>query len=364
MQPINSGHSRQIVIVVCAVLLLVLAVVATATLTLFDSTNTEAATDGAAMSLRVDAAQTIGCAGGPPGKVCMNVNQKFDVMVVADGIPLTSGYILTQVWVDYDNQGLVHKPASDFNDPFCATGTRNPCANWPDLSGPTFLTTHDVANHGMTAGGLTAQVAPKPPSFHKGDLFSFSLTCTATQSASQLTIIPSGVAPANNSGSLFAGAAGTAIPAVTGLTVNCVAPTPTPTGTATPTITLTPTPTDTATPSPDTDGDGCTDLQEMGPQARIGGQRDYLNPHDFYDAAGSPLPPQNGAPDGMIDLPNDILGVIQHHPAGDLGYDIQFDRGSWTGPNSWNDTQGPDGAIDLPNDILGVILQFGHRCVP
>ena len=68
-------------------------------------------------------------------------------------------------------------------------------------------------------------------------------------------------------------------------------------------------------------------------------------------------------PDGVIDLPNDILGVIQHHPAGTLGYDVQFDRGTWTGPNSWNQTQGPDGVIDLPNDILGVILQFSHRCV-
>ena len=65
----------------------------------------------------------------------------------------------------------------------------------------------------------------------------------------------------------------------------------------------------------------------------------------------------------VIDLPNDILWVIQHHPAGDLGYDVQFDRGTWTGPNSWNETQGPDGVIDLPNDILGVILQFSHRCV-
>ena len=68
------------------------------------------------------------------------------------------------------------------------------------------------------------------------------------------------------------------------------------------------------------------------------------------------------APDGVIDLTNDILGVIQHHPAGALGYDVQFDRGPWTGPNSWNETQGPDGVIDLPNDILGVILQFQHSC--
>ena len=46
-----------------------------------------------------------------------------------------------------------------------------------------------------------------------------------------------------------------------------------------------------------------------------------------------------------------------------MGYDAQFDRGPWTGSNSWNETQGPDGVIDLPNDILGVIMQFNHRCV-
>ena len=118
-------------------------------------------------------------------------------------------------------------------------------------------------------------------------------------------------------------------------------------------------------PGQDFDGDGCSndaELQIDPGTETTGGLRNPLNPHDFYDVAGSPGPPQNGAPDGVIDLPNDILGVIQHHPAGTLGYDAQFDRGPWTGPNSWNDTQGPDGVIDLPNDILGVILQFSHSC--
>ena len=112
----------------------------------------------------------------------------------------------------------------------------------------------------------------------------------------------------------------------------------------------------------DADGDGCLNKVELSFDETRGGLRDPDNPWDFYDVAGSPLPPQNGAPDGVIDLPNDILGVIQHHPAGTLGYDVQFDRGPWTGPNSWNETQGPDGVIDLPNDILGVILQFQHSC--
>ncbi|MCI0777356.1 MAG: hypothetical protein J4N95_04190 [Chloroflexi bacterium] len=112
----------------------------------------------------------------------------------------------------------------------------------------------------------------------------------------------------------------------------------------------------------DDDGDGCSDGKESGSDETLGGLRNPHNPWDFYDVAGSPLPPQNGAPDGVVDLPNDILGVIQHHPAGTLGYDVQFDRGPWTGPNSWNETQAPDGVIDLPNDILGVILQFQHSC--
>ena len=110
---------------------------------------------------------------------------------------------------------------------------------------------------------------------------------------------------------------------------------------------------------PDTDGDGCVDIREDGSDEAIGGQRDFLNAWDFYDVLG----PGAALPiDGVIDLPNDILGVIQHHPSGTLGYDAQFDRGPWSGANSWNDTQGPDGVIDLPNDILGVILQFNHRC--
>ncbi len=68
-------------------------------------------------------------------------------------------------------------------------------------------------------------------------------------------------------------------------------------------------------------------------------------------------------PDGIIDLPNDILGVILHFsPTGAPPYDVRFDRGVTIGANHW-ERAGPDGAIDLPNDILGVILQFRHNCV-
>ena len=109
----------------------------------------------------------------------------------------------------------------------------------------------------------------------------------------------------------------------------------------------------------DTDGDGCTDQKELGPDEMLGGLRDYLNPWDFYDVAGG----GGGPPDAIIDLSNDIFGVIIHYaPTGtEPEYDANFDRGPSAGPNAWNMTA-PDGVIDLSNDILGVIQQYSHSC--
>ncbi|MCH8009630.1 MAG: hypothetical protein IIC91_12280 [Chloroflexi bacterium] len=118
----------------------------------------------------------------------------------------------------------------------------------------------------------------------------------------------------------------------------------------------------------DTDGDGCADKRENGPDETLGGQRDYKNPWDFYDVLGS----DGGPRDGIIDLSNDILGVILHFSpfgytpgtpsvVGNTTYDV-FDRGPRVGGGPYN-MGPPDGFIDLPNDILGVILQFNHDCV-
>lgn len=107
----------------------------------------------------------------------------------------------------------------------------------------------------------------------------------------------------------------------------------------------------------DTDGDGCTDGQEVGPDARAGGRRDPTNPWDFYDING----------DKVIDLPNDILQVLlayNHGPldgAPSLLYSPAKDRGAAVGVNAWN-RAGPDGRIDVPNDILGILSQNGHDC--
>jgi CSLREA domain-containing protein len=135
-------------------------------------------------------------------------------------------------------------------------------------------------------------------------------------------------------------------------------PTPTTTPTSTPTITPTPTPAKQPKPA-DTDGDGCADEHENGPDEKLGGRRDYQNPYDYYDVLGA----GGGPPDQIIDLPNDILGVVFHYaPSGaEPAYDVNFDRGPSAGPNAWNMTA-PDGVIDLSNDILGVVLQYQHNC--
>ena len=148
---------------------------------------------------------------------------------------------------------------------------------------------------------------------------------------------------------------------------NPLVPTSTPTpcppeGCPTSTPTQTPTNTPSPTPTPDltdTDGDGCTDQRENGPDEMLGGMRDYLNPSDYYDVAGG----GGGPPDQIIDLSNDIFGVIIHYaPTGtEPEYDVNFDRGPSAGPNPWNMTA-PDGVIDLTNDIFGVIQQYFHSC--
>ena len=182
------------------------------------SDTTEAATDGAAMSLRVDASQTTACPGGPvQGKVCVGLGQKFDIIVVADAIP-PNGYILAQAWIDYDDQGLVQKNTDGPLGP-----TTNATMIWPDGEPATFLKAQFPAVPATSVGALTQLLPPQPPSFYKGDLFSIELTCTTSPSSHTINILPSGDPVAGTSGALFvlAVTGGKAIPSVTGLNVNC-----------------------------------------------------------------------------------------------------------------------------------------------
>ena len=111
--------------------------------------------------------------------------------------------------------------------------------------------------------------------------------------------------------------------------------------------------------SDDADNDGVPTSRELMDETKCG-RRDPYNKNDYYDVS---IPR-----DGVIDLPNDILGVILHFaPGGYAAGDENWDRppvmaGAGLG-STWN-RGSPDGVIDLPNDILGVILQFNPAGCP
>ncbi len=100
----------------------------------------------------------------------------------------------------------------------------------------------------------------------------------------------------------------------------------------------------------DWDGDGCRNGSEYTLDVPAGATRNPLDSEDYYDVS---IPK-----DGVIDLSNDISGVIDHYsPAGAPPYDVYYDRGPSIGPFFYN--HGPrDGVIDLSNDILSVIDQY------
>ena len=246
---------------------------------------------------------------------------------------------------------LVFKPTNDAADEII----------WPELGSGADIRI-DIGPGLLYHGGISGLQAPLPVSTFEGSIVQVLMTCPAAEVTSTITLLPEGDPIALFNGAIFVEPDLTQIvPKVGSLTINCLdLATPTPSATATSTPTPTPTPTPTATPDlTDTDGDGCSDLRENGSDETLGGLRDYLYPHDYYDVLGAGQTPVH---DGVIDLPNDILGVIQHFsPQGQPPYEVRFDRGATIGANHW-ERDVPDGVIDLPNDILGVIQQFGHNC--
>ena len=130
-----------------------------------------------------------------------------------------------------------------------------------------------------------------------------------------------------------------------------------------PPATSTPTP---VPPSGDSDGDGCTDAQELGPSAVLGGLRDPKSFWDFFDT-----PDGNNVRDRAITI-GDIGRIVARFgtfgdPAIDplslpaaLGYHTAFDR-TPLGPELWN-LGPPDGAVTI-QDIGLMVVQFGHSCM-
>ena len=129
--------------------------------------------------------------------------------------------------------------------------------------------------------------------------------------------------------------------------------------------------TDSATPvdvidgASDTDNDGCTDGQELGSTAVLGGARNPKRFWDFFDT-----PDNSNVRDRAITIA-DIGRIVARFgttgdPAGDplspppaIGYHTAFDR-TPVGPELWN-LGPPDGAVTI-QDIGLMVAQFGHSC--
>lgn len=117
---------------------------------------------------------------------------------------------------------------------------------------------------------------------------------------------------------------------------------------------------------PDTDRDGCTNGQELGPDAAFGGQR---NPNKFWDVFDTP--DAANTRDAIIST-GDILRVVARFgttgvPGSPLdapaptGYHAAFDRSPPVpGDHAWA-LNGPDGAVTT-GDVFASVVQFGHTC--
>jgi hypothetical protein len=111
----------------------------------------------------------------------------------------------------------------------------------------------------------------------------------------------------------------------------------------------------------DHDNDGCTEGQELGPNKLTGGQRDPLNPYDYF----------NPTHDGKVRV-DDILLVVQAYfkddtdgnpglPPYTAGYNPDTDRLLPMGaPHNWS-LQGPNGQQRV-DDIVNIVKQYFHDC--
>jgi hypothetical protein len=103
--------------------------------------------------------------------------------------------------------------------------------------------------------------------------------------------------------------------------------------------------------STDLDGDGCTDAAENLADETVGGDRDYLNPWDFFNPSG----------DGFNDI-GEVLTVVGQYfidfpsPA----YTTATDRTATPGGDLWD--AGPPNGQQRVDDILGILRQYFHDC--
>lgn len=128
--------------------------------------------------------------------------------------------------------------------------------------------------------------------------------------------------------------------------------------------------------NPDTDGDNCDDGRELGPFHGAGGERNPLDPYDFYDV---PVPALRlspaGARDKGVGITTDLLalmaysGITSSHPDYLADYDgngvadgLQYDRRPSVLPTMPWRSGPPDGGIGATTDMVAMLAQSGNDC--
>jgi hypothetical protein len=121
-------------------------------------------------------------------------------------------------------------------------------------------------------------------------------------------------------------------------------------------------------PALDSDVDGCTNTQELGPNALLGGQRNPLyfwdvfdTPHGFKDSRDRAVTSGDffavvarfgSSGDALIDPLSRPPAAPAYHPA--------YDRSAASGPNPWS--LSPANGSIAASDIFLVLGQFGTNC--
>lgn len=127
--------------------------------------------------------------------------------------------------------------------------------------------------------------------------------------------------------------------------------------------------------NPDTDGDGCSDGRELLYPHTLGGERDPLNPWDFFDVPFAALRVDSaGIRDGGIGVTSDVIALLAYtgvnvgSPDYESDYDgngvrdgLQYDRSLNVYPESWRSGP-PDGGIGITTDVIALLAQVGDSC--
>jgi hypothetical protein len=101
----------------------------------------------------------------------------------------------------------------------------------------------------------------------------------------------------------------------------------------------------------DTDGDGCPDTREQTMNPMMGGDRNFLNPWDFFD-------PNN---DGIHRIPDiTMVNMLYGMDEGVSPYYTQEVDRTLLGPNDWN-LGPPNGTIRF-TDVVAAVRSYGHDC--